>query len=332
MRNVVPQLGAGERILEAADRPQFVGQRIAHRRPFMEETQVELRAGPADRIKLEGAGTLDPIAIGVRKIAHALAVVGQGNAVDDVFDLVIPGPQPRLAPRAEIVADFNFALPALRRDEVGIATVLPIAAEVRLVEEIVEADLTNATAKLETRVPIFGWPPAKGNAALRPEELAGRQVAVDSFEFRDFPAQRDLQIKIGCERSAQRSDRFVADFLNLAASTRKLDLLELAVVREAKQPPYLIERVERPLDRQLPVILAALPAIFCAADHFLDPRITIEPRSGAGIAVIELQDLRGDERLVLEMIESDRLQLARTERELIVAVPIEEITVELGDG
>jgi hypothetical protein len=80
------------------------------------------------------------------------------------------------------MADFAFQLPALRRNEVGVAGILTVLRELRLSEESVKADLANAAAQLEARIPVFGGPPAEGEAALWPEEFAWRRVVVDAVE------------------------------------------------------------------------------------------------------------------------------------------------------
>ena len=144
-----------------------------------------------------------PIAVGARQVADALPVVADRDHVDDVLDAVIMQVEPRLAPCAEVVREFGFDFPALRRHEVGIAGIFAVLAELRLGEEIVEADLADAAAKLQADVPALGRPPAEGDAALGPEEFARRQIVVDAVELRDFGAGRDLQVEIGGQRPAE---------------------------------------------------------------------------------------------------------------------------------
>ena len=90
--------------------------------------------------------------------------------------------QPRLAPVAEIPAYLRFHFPALRRHEVRVAGILPVLAELWLVEEVVEADLPDTAAELEAEVPARGGPPAERHASFGPEELPRRQIAVDASE------------------------------------------------------------------------------------------------------------------------------------------------------
>src|SRR6185503_3564465 len=84
MGNVVAQLEAGEMILDSADRPGAAGERIANFGPFGAEADVELGAGPADRVEQERARALESEPIGVRKIADTLPVLADANEVDDV--------------------------------------------------------------------------------------------------------------------------------------------------------------------------------------------------------------------------------------------------------
>ena len=69
---------------------------------------------------------------------------------------VIMKVEPGLAPAPEIVRELGLDLPALRRHELGIAGILAVLAELRLGEEIVEADLADAAAQLEADVPVLG--------------------------------------------------------------------------------------------------------------------------------------------------------------------------------
>ena len=170
---------------------------------------------------MERAGAFEAEAVGARQIADALPVVRDRDDVDDVLDPVIMEVEPGLAPCAEVVRDFGLDLPALRRDEVGVAGIFAVAAELGLGEEIVEADLADAAAQLEADVPVLGRPPAERDAALGPEEFARRLVVVDPVELRDFGAGRDLQVEIGGQRPAERPDALVADFGDLAAALGK---------------------------------------------------------------------------------------------------------------
>src|SRR6185369_5064947 len=128
------------------NRPLLAGQRVVYRSPLAAHRQVELRAGPADRIELDRADAFEPIALGARQIADALLVVVDGDDVDDVLDAVIPGAQACLAPAAEVAADLRLGLPALRRNELGVAGILAVLGQLGLGEEIVEADLADAAA------------------------------------------------------------------------------------------------------------------------------------------------------------------------------------------
>lgn len=94
----------------------------------------------------------------------------------------MPGADPGLAPRAELMADFAFQLPALRGNKVGVAGILAVLRELRLGEEIVEADLADSAAQLEARIPVFGGSPAEVEAALGPEEFARGRIVVDAVE------------------------------------------------------------------------------------------------------------------------------------------------------
>ena len=102
------------------------GQRIAHAGPLEAGREVELGALPADRIELEGADAFGAESGRVRQVADALAVLADRDDVDDVLDAVVPEPQPGLAPRAELAPDLGLHLPALRRDEVGVAGILAV--------------------------------------------------------------------------------------------------------------------------------------------------------------------------------------------------------------
>ena len=166
------------------------------RRPLAAERQVELGALPADRIEIDGAGAFGADAVGARQIADALLVVADRDDVDDVVDAVIMEVEAGLAPCAEVARELGLDFPALRRDEVGVAGIFAIAAELGLRQEIVEADLADPAPQLQADVPALGRPPAERDAALGPEEFPRGLIVVGPVELRDFRAARDLQVEI----------------------------------------------------------------------------------------------------------------------------------------
>ena len=89
-------------------------------------------------------------------------MIGKRNDVDDIGDPVTPCADARLAPLSEFPADLPLDLPALRRDEVRIAGILAILGQFGLGEEVIEADLPDAAAKLEACIPPARRPPARG--------------------------------------------------------------------------------------------------------------------------------------------------------------------------
>jgi len=68
--------------------------------------------------------------------------------------------QASFSPRAKVSGELRFDLPALRWDKIGIAGVFPVLAELGLREEVVEADLADPAAQLQTDIPPFGRTPA----------------------------------------------------------------------------------------------------------------------------------------------------------------------------
>src|SRR6185437_157132 len=95
-------------------------------------------------------------AVGPGKVADALPALSDRDHIHDIADAVIMEVEARLAPFPEIVSKFGLGLPAMRRDQIRIARILAILAELGLGKEIVEADLSDAAAELQTDVPIPG--------------------------------------------------------------------------------------------------------------------------------------------------------------------------------
>ncbi len=61
------------------------------------------------------------------------------------------------------------------------------------------------------------------------KNLRGRLVVIDPVQPRNLAAGIDLEVELRRERTAQRADRFVADFLNFAGALREVDFLKLAI-------------------------------------------------------------------------------------------------------
>src|SRR5437868_9420835 len=247
-RNVVTDLSIAPEILDAADRALLAGQRIAHRGPFPAHREVQLGTLPANRIELEGTDAFRANPGGLRKVADPLAVFADWDDVDDVLNPVIVEVEASFAPRPEVAGELRFDLPALRWDEIGIASVLPVLAELGLRKEVVEADLTDPATKLQANVPTFGRAPPQGEAPLRSEELAGRLEVVDPIQLRDFGSGCKLQVQVRRKRATVRRDAFVSYFRDLAGSLREWNLDELLLWIELEQPALLVERVECPLE------------------------------------------------------------------------------------
>src|SRR5205085_5771362 len=103
-------------VLDVGDRPLPAGQRVLDRGPLATERQVELGAGPADRIEIDGADAFGAEAVGARQVADAFLVVADRDHVDDVGDAIIMEVEASLAPGAEIARELGLDFPALRRD------------------------------------------------------------------------------------------------------------------------------------------------------------------------------------------------------------------------
>src|SRR3569623_2086476 len=330
VRDVLAEREARPAIVVPADRAIDSGQRIANARAFEAQGRVQLGAAPADRIELDRAGAFQPVASRARQIADAFAARADGDDIDDVVDAMRIAAQPGLAPLPQFAADFALQFPALRRDEVGIAGILAILLEVGLRQEVVEADLADAAAQLEARIPPRRRPPAERNAALGAEELARWQIAVDSIERALLGAEHDLQVELGAKRAAERRGAFVAHFLDLARPAGERRRIEADARRQLEQRSALVERIERALERNLPRALAGLPRLFGAADGFADQRIAAEANAVAGRPAVEIGDLSRHDRFVGEMAQPDQLEAARPHAEIIVAADIVIDAVELG--
>ena len=77
----------------------------------------------------------------------------------------------------------------------------------------------------------------------------------------------------------------------------------------------------------MPVVLAALEAIFGPADGFADARVAGETDTLGIGAAVECGGLGGDGGLMLEVAQADQLQPARPEREFIVAVEVDHVAI-----
>src|SRR5689334_18691428 len=172
----------------------------------MLRAEVEVDLGPlhAERLELEGAGALEAVAVGARKVADSLPVDADRDHIDDVLHPIIVKVEAGLAPGAEIVRDLRFHLPALRRHEIGVAGVGAILVQAGLGEKVREIDLPDAAAELEADVPRFRGMPTDVDTAFRTEELARSEVVADEVEARELGAGRDLQVDVWSERTAQR--------------------------------------------------------------------------------------------------------------------------------
>ena len=159
------------------------GQRVLDRTQLEARVQVELGALEAHWVEIERAGAFSAIFDRTRQIADPLPIRADGNHINDVRHLVIMEIEASLAPAPEVVGKFRLCLPALRRDQLGIAGILAILAEHWLSEEIEEINLPDAAAKFQADVPILGWAPGQGHAALGPKKLACRLIIVDPIEL-----------------------------------------------------------------------------------------------------------------------------------------------------
>src|SRR5947208_15985799 len=126
------QFGISPAIVIAADRTQLAGQRILDRGPFEAGVEVELGTLEAERVEQDRAGRLSPRLDGAREIANALLVGSDRDYVDDIGHPIVMQIEPRLAPAPEVVGEFGLGLPALRRDQPGVAGILTVLAELRL--------------------------------------------------------------------------------------------------------------------------------------------------------------------------------------------------------
>ena len=105
--------------------------------------------------------------------------------------------------------------------------------------------------------------------------------------------------------------------------------MEGAVRLKIEQLAVLVERIERPLESELPMVRAAVPAIFAAGDRFPDVRIATEARTLAICAAAgEVQDIGADDRLMIPVAKPDELQSAGAERKFIIATDVALITSE----
>jgi hypothetical protein len=82
-------------------------------------------------------------------------MVWKWNDVDDILHSMSPGAQTGLTPLAKFAANLALQLPALRGDEIRITGIFAILGKLRLREEVVEADLADAAAEFQARVPTL---------------------------------------------------------------------------------------------------------------------------------------------------------------------------------
>jgi hypothetical protein len=101
------------------------------------------------------------------------------------------------------VRELRLHLPALRRDQFRVAGILAVLLELGLGEEIIEADLPDAAAQLQTDVPVLGRPPAEVDAAFGAEELARRLIVVDAVKPGNLAPGGDLEIEVRGDRAAR---------------------------------------------------------------------------------------------------------------------------------
>src|SRR5438270_1905984 len=304
--NIVAQGRISPIVLHAGDWPDAMCERVFHRRPFRADIQTELCAVPADRVEVDRARAFDAPPVGSRDVADPLPVEPDRNDVYDVRNTVIVSVKPRFSPSPEIVRNFGLGLPALRRDQLRIAGVLPVRAEVRLGKKVVEADLPDAPAKFEADVPILRRVPPQRQASLGPKELPRRLAVGHAVKTRDFASGGELHVEVLGEWPAECRQRLVAQFGHLAAPFGKRHWDVVAPWAELRQPALLVEVVERPLERNLPVVRGSLPVIFGTADHFAQMSVATEPhseriRAGAD----EPSHVGRDERLMLPVADAD---------------------------
>src|SRR3954447_9249621 len=99
--------------------------------------------------------------------------------------------------------------------------------------------------------------------------MPGGLVIADEVKVGDFATCRDLQIEVGRERPAESGNALIANLLDLPGSPRKRHLPIIAAVpAQLDQASFLVERIERALERQLAIVLSGLPMIFAAKDGF----------------------------------------------------------------
>ena len=160
--------------------------------------------------------------------------------------------------------------------------------------------------------------------------MRGSQVAVEPGELRELGAGGDLEVDASSRATGSSVPiAFVAGLGDLAAALGIGHLLELAGRVEHEQRAALVERVVRALERDLPVVLAALPAVF-GADHGLaDAAVAQEADALVGRAAGELGDLHRVDRLMVEMPQADQLERAGPDLERIVGVEVDIVAVEL---
>ncbi len=149
--------------------------------------------------------------------------------------------------------------------------------------------------------------------------------------MRNLASRGNLQIEVRSQRTAKRHHALVAGFGDLAGAFRERHFNEFAGGIQLEQTAFLVERVERPFDRNLPIVLAAFPVIFTAPDGLPEMGVADEPRALAvGATGVEGKDERLDQRLMFPVADADQLQPAGPEREVIVGADVGKITIELG--
>ncbi len=105
--------------------------------------------------------------------------------------------------------------------------------------------------------------------------------------------------------------------------------MEDAVRFQIEQTAVLVQRIERSLERELPMVRAAVPAVFAAGDSFPDVRIATEARALAiRTAACEVQDIGADDRLMIPMAKPDELEAAGAQSKFIIAADVALIAGE----
>ena len=118
--------------------------------------------------------------------------------------------------------------------------------------------------------------PAKDHAPLGPEEFACGLLVRRPIKVGNLSPDGDLQVELRRERPAERGEPFVPDFPHLAGTSRKRHFVEIAIGVELEQPALLIERIVGPLEGDLPIIPAGLPAILSARNGLAVMRVAAE--------------------------------------------------------